>query len=234
MSNQNLTIWNQVKNTDPNYVKNFRRAGGFAGTAIDPMYNIFRATQLFGPMGIGWGFEIVNEQIIDGAPLLDSDGNVVGCEKLHEIKLRVWYKHGDATGEIFASGATMMVGRNKNGFFTDEEAVKKSITDALSKALSYLGFSADVHLGRFDSNKYTNPPKATPASKPASSAPANGNVSADGNGQISKHLSQIDGVEYVKQGDMIVAQGKTYGKSNILKSAGFRWDGQRKVWYKAA
>ena len=226
--NANLSIWNAVKTTDPNFVKNFRRAGGFAGTAIDPMYNIFRATQLFGPMGIGWGFEIVNEQIIDGAPLLDSDGNVVGCEKLHEIKLRVWYKHGDATGEIFASGATMMVGRNRNGFFTDEEAVKKSITDALSKALSYLGFSADVHLGRFDSNKYTNPPKATPASKPASSAPADSN-----SGQTAV-LPQIDGVEYKREDGQVIVTGKTYGKSNILKSAGFRWDGQRKVWYKAA
>jgi len=228
MSN-NLVIWNQVKTTDPRFTKNFRRAGGFSGTSIDPMYNIYRATQLFGPIGIGWGFEVINEQIIEGAPILDNQGQCIGYEKIHELKLRVWYKYNGETGEIFSSGATMLVGKNKNGFYSDDEAVKKSITDALSKALSYLGFSADVHLGRFDSNKYTNPPKATPASKPA---PANG--SADSNSGQTAVLPQIDGVEYKREDGQIIVTGKTYGKSNILKSAGFRWDGQRKVWYKAA
>ena len=42
------------------------------------------------------------------------------------------------------------------GPFTDEEAPKKSLTDALSKAMSWLGFAADIHLGRWDDNKYVN------------------------------------------------------------------------------
>src|SRR5690606_33640239 len=59
-------------------------------------------------------------------------------------------------GEVVQFGQTTFVGRNKNGFFTDEEAPKKSLTDAMSKCLSLLGFSADIHLGRFDDNKYVN------------------------------------------------------------------------------
>ena len=37
---------------------------------------------------------------------------------------------------------------------TDGEAPKKSLTDAIKKALSMLGFSADVFLGMFDDVNY--------------------------------------------------------------------------------
>jgi len=41
----------------------------------------------------------------------------------------------------------------KNGGL-DDEAPKKAMTDALTKAFSHLGVSADVFLGLFDNNKY--------------------------------------------------------------------------------
>jgi hypothetical protein len=36
----------------------------------------------------------------------------------------------------------------------DDEAPKKAMTDALTKAMSHLGMSADIFLGKFDDNKY--------------------------------------------------------------------------------
>jgi hypothetical protein len=36
----------------------------------------------------------------------------------------------------------------------DTDAYKKASTDGLTKALSHLGFNADVFLGQFDDNKY--------------------------------------------------------------------------------
>ena len=36
----------------------------------------------------------------------------------------------------------------------DEDAPKKAMTDALTKALSHLGIGADVFLGKFDDNRY--------------------------------------------------------------------------------
>ena len=36
----------------------------------------------------------------------------------------------------------------------DDEAPKKAFTDALTKAFSHLGLSADVFLGLFDNSKY--------------------------------------------------------------------------------
>ena len=58
----NLALWNAAKFVDPSRTKGFSRRGGFKGTATNPTYLMMRATEVFGPVGIGWGWEIVNEQ----------------------------------------------------------------------------------------------------------------------------------------------------------------------------
>ncbi len=142
----NLAIWNEVEATDPNFTKEFKRGGGFSGTATNATYLIKKATKMFGPIGIGWGWTIADEKIVDGA----------GDEKLHYLKLKLWYKWNGERGEIEHFGQTMLVGKRSSGLFTDEEAPKKSLTDALTKALSTLGFAADIHLGLYDDNRYVN------------------------------------------------------------------------------
>lgn len=149
---QNLRLWENVEKTDPHYTKPFSRGGGFRGTATNATYLAKKATETFGPMGIGWGLEILDESIMEGAPL-DAQGNL---EKIHKVRVKLWYKLGEERGEVIQFGQTTFVGRNRNGLFTDEEAPKKSLTDAMSKCLSLLGFSADIYLGRFDDNKYVN------------------------------------------------------------------------------
>lgn len=144
--NDNLEIWNAVEKTDPKYTKQFSRGGGFRGTATNATYLIKKATKMFGPIGIGWGWNILEEKIVDGAP----------GDKIHYLKLQLWYSWKGGLGKIEHFGQTTFVGKNKNGPFTDEEAPKKSLTDALSKALSTLGFASDIHLGQYDDNRYVN------------------------------------------------------------------------------
>lgn len=152
MSENNLALWQRVEKTDPQYTKPFSRGGGFRGTATNATYLAKKATEIFGPIGIGWGLEILDEAIMEGAPL-DAQGN---HEKIHKVRVKLWYRLDGVRGEVVQFGQTTFVGRNRNGLFTDEEAPKKSLTDAMSKCLSLLGFSADIHLGRFDDNKYVN------------------------------------------------------------------------------
>jgi hypothetical protein len=149
----NTEIWNAVAVTNPNFVKSFTRGGGFSGTAINATYQAQKATDTFGPCGIGWGLDILEERYQDGAPLLQGEA-VVGHEVIHVLRAKLWYLYQGKRGEVIHFGQTPFVGRNKNGFFTDEEAPKKSMTDAMSKCLSLIGFSADVHLGLYDDNKY--------------------------------------------------------------------------------
>jgi len=142
----NLKLWQAVEKTDPKYTKSFSKAGGFSGTAINATYLIRKATELWGPMGSIWGPEITDEKYVEGA-----DGTIIHV-------LRINFKHPQ--GEFPSYGQTTFVGTNKNGRFTDEEAPKKSLTDAITKALSMLGFSADVFLGLYDDNKYVNDRRA--------------------------------------------------------------------------
>lgn len=51
------------------------------------------------------------------------------------------------------------------------------------------------------------------------------------------NLPQLDGVSYRKQKGQngklcILATGNTHSKKEFLKSAGFRWDGDKKVWWR--
>lgn len=152
---ENLNIWDAVQATDPKYTKAFNRGGGFKGTATNATYLAKKATEQFGPCGIGWGVNVVNEQLITGAPHM-SEGVVIANDIIHKLHVKFWYVLDGMRGEIEQFGQTQMVGKNKNGFYTDEEAPKKSMTDAMSKCLSLLGFSADIHLGLYDDNKYVS------------------------------------------------------------------------------
>lgn len=148
------SIWDQVQETDPRYTKQFNRGGGFKGTSTNATYLARKATEIFGPMGIGWGLDIVDENYVHGATLPgpDSDQRQI----IHVVRVKLWYLF-PATGErgeITQFGQTTFVGVNKHGSFTDEEAPKKSLTDAMTKCLSLLGFSADIFMGLYDDNKY--------------------------------------------------------------------------------
>lgn len=47
--------------TDPRFTKDITGTG-FDGTSVNAEYMIMRATELFGPLGSGWGFDIQEEK----------------------------------------------------------------------------------------------------------------------------------------------------------------------------
>jgi hypothetical protein len=127
-----MDVWNKVCQTDPKHTKHVAQRGGF--TAIGAMYQIQRATEVFGAAGDGWGWSY-------GEPHFLPNGTVA-------IKCTLW--HGKRENTVEQYGQKKM-GDNAR---PDEDAFKKACTDGLTKCLSYLGFSADVFLGKFDDNKY--------------------------------------------------------------------------------
>ena len=183
-----LSIWNALETTDPKYAKDFTKTGGFKGTAINATYVARKLTAMFGPVGTGWGYTILDEQYVTGAPIL-ANGNTLGHEIIHVLRIKLWYdanghapENGDKLagrnrGEVEHFGQTTFVGRNKNGIFTDEEAPKKSLTDAITKAASLLGCSADVYMGMFEDNKHINQQQDNGKVDPNShSRPGHGNI----------------------------------------------------------
>lgn len=166
----NLSIWKRVQRTDPRFTKPLEGMG-FVGSSINSTYMFMRATEIFGPIGEGWGYEVLEEKFIDGKPLVepvldernkqvatrflrDGDGALF-CEQNHSIKIRFWYIiECETRGEFESYGATPYRYQTNYGIKVDGEAIKKSLTDAIKKALSMLGFSSDVFMGMHDNPEY--------------------------------------------------------------------------------
>lgn len=151
MPNTNLALWDSVSKTDPAHVKPIT-GKSYKGNSPRPHYLIHHATERFGPIGIGWGFEIIDDKLLEGAVVAPGI-----CEQVHCAKVRVWYEHEGKRGTVEHVGQTMFSGIRRDGKpYTDEDAPKKSVTDALTKALSMIGFAGDIFMGQYDDSKYVN------------------------------------------------------------------------------
>ncbi len=156
-ASKNMSVWEQVQKTDPGQTKNYKGQGGFEGTSINPTYLIQKATRLWGPLGDKWGYNILEDRFDMGAPIIDPDTSVPTgtCFQTHTIKLELFYpKAGGESATVTHYGHTPFVFKNKYGIQMDYEAPKKSLTDALKKCLTMLGFSADIMLGDFEDADY--------------------------------------------------------------------------------
>lgn len=136
-----MVIWQALAKTDPKHTKAFKRSGGFQGTAIKPQWVIQRLTEYFGPIGVGWGVEEPQFQLVPA-----------GDELLVFCTATCW--HTKREHVLYGVGGDKVLAKNKYGLSTDDEAYKKAFTDAITNAFKFLGMGADVHLGQFDDNKY--------------------------------------------------------------------------------
>lgn len=148
MSDDKMALWNRVCKTDPKYVKKIT-GKDYGGNSPSPYYIVRRLTEEFGPAGLGWGFDIVDERMERLGP----------DDVLHIARITFWYKTGNCIDKQFIQqvGQTKACYRTKgeSGYLkVDEDAPKKSITDALVKCASYLGFAGDIFSGRWDDSKY--------------------------------------------------------------------------------
>lgn len=140
----NKALWKRAFTTDPKAVKPIT-GKQYAGNSPKPYWIIERLTDEFGPCGIGWGFSILNERF---ERFSDTD-------TLHVAVVRLWYVLDGKRGELEQVGQTKAsYVTSKGSFMLDEDAPKKSVTDALVKCASYLGFAGDIFSGRWDDSRY--------------------------------------------------------------------------------
>lgn len=136
---ENLKLWDAVCETDPFHTKHVGQRGGF--TAIDAYYQIHCATEQFGAVGKGWGWEVNWTYPTE----MSTHGLVIA-------EVNIWYTL-DSADKVYSFpvvGAAKLESNNR----VDVDAPKKALTDGITKGLSYLGFNADVFTGKFDDNKY--------------------------------------------------------------------------------
>ena len=128
----NMELWRSVQRTDPKYTKEVGQRGGYH--AIGGQYQLMMATEQWGPYGSEWGLRDLQYSY-------EEDATGAKC-----IALEAYFFW---PGGQFPISVDMV-------FKANDDCRKKLLTSARSKALSYLGFNADVFLGKFDDNHYVS------------------------------------------------------------------------------
>jgi len=147
----NMELWNSVEKTNPNHTKK-AKVGGMTITSIKPQYQRKQATELFGPLGFGWG--VKNESFVN-----EVFGEGSSQQTVCRYSAIFWYQWKGINCEFPISSNVKVAYTTKNGkgyFTVDDEYAKKASTDALTKGLSFLGFNADIFMGLYDDSKYLN------------------------------------------------------------------------------
>jgi hypothetical protein len=150
MKNNNLDLWNRVEKTDPKHTKK-AKIGGMKITAVAPQYQILNATREFGVYGVKWGFKSI-----------ELDYSLI--DKFNLIVFKGTFFCPDGEFQIINSSKMFM---DRNETMIDSDFAKKIETDALTKALSKMGFNADIFMGRYDDVKYVNELKEEFITKPS-------------------------------------------------------------------
>lgn len=138
---ENLDHWNLFADIDPKFTKAIT-GKQYKGTSPNPQYVIRCLTEMFGPVGIGFGWRVVSEEFRE-----------IGGETLHWCRIEFW--HTDRANVVESYGQTKaayVTGSGKQ--MVDEDAPKKSLTDAIIKAASWVGIGANIFLGRWDDIKH--------------------------------------------------------------------------------
>lgn len=134
-----MQLWDSVCKTDPKHTKP-AKIGGMSITAIAPQSQIMSATKVFGPYGIAWGFKSI-----------ELDYSLVATYDLVVFKGTFFCPKGEFQ---IINSSKMYMDRAKK--MVDADFAKKIETDAMTKALSKMGFNADVFMGCYDDVKYVN------------------------------------------------------------------------------
>ena len=148
-----LSLWNLVSKTDPKNTKKVKFGREF--TAIDPYSQIYEATKQFGTAGTGWGWTV---ERIEYTPTNEL-----------AILVRLWHGVRESYIEQCAQAGLYIDNKDTK---KDGDCFKKATTDGLTKCLSYLGFNADVFIGKFDDNKYVQQMASEFSGKPQKVEPS--------------------------------------------------------------
>jgi hypothetical protein len=142
----NLEMYNRVRAV-PDEAQKPITGGRLSGkTDINPMWRIKTLTEQFGMAGVGWRYEVLKmwtEQ---------SEENTIAA--FVNINLYVKY-NGEWSEPIFGTGGSMFKELQKGSPYTNDEAYKMALTDALSVSCKALGVAADIYWNK-DNTKYND------------------------------------------------------------------------------
>lgn len=156
MQEDNLKIYNQLRDVPKDAQKPITGGRLNGMTDIKPMWRIEKLTEVFGACGFGWKAPIKNKEIIEGA----------NGEKIAIVDIELFVKvNGEWSEPITGTGGSSFIAKEKNGLYTSDECFKMAYTDAISVACKSLGMGANVYWGDSKYSNATNEPTKEDAEK---------------------------------------------------------------------
>ena len=148
----NMRIWKEVWKVEEKYTKLIKDGKGLH--SIVPMSIFKQATELWGPVGEGWGFDIEEEGMIF------HDNKERPWDALYQMKIKFWYDGplqltpgGTALNRlphtIGVSSPAIFEHRGGN-HYANPNFYKSALTGAIINAMSRLGYGGSVRLGEHD------------------------------------------------------------------------------------
>lgn len=214
-SNSNMDLWASVSITDPKKVKAIT-GKSYKGSSPQPYWLVQRATETFGPCGQGWGIEILQQ----GFQQCNAE------TMMHYATVRVWYMQDGKKCSVEHMGGTMaMYKTNAGKMIYDEDAPKKSVTDAMVKALSFIGFAGDIFSGIWDDWKYQEMAAAHYNSQSQQAAPQQQNQNNQQTAQQQPNTQQKPKRTQAQLFNDALTAIKGAENKEILKAAANRFKG---------
>lgn len=165
------------------------RAGRLKGMSdVNPMWRMKRMTEIFGPIGFGWRYEIVKQWT-------ETYGNEVKC--FCNIHLFVRDPETKEWSEaIPGNGGSAIVSMESKGAYVNDEAYKMALTDALSIAMKPLGIGGEIWYGPkaigHNESKYEADARTDQTPQPAQANPSQGTAAvAFTGGQLKEALAEL-------------------------------------------
>jgi hypothetical protein len=140
----NLMLWNQHKQPPESALKTIEHGHLQGLTDINDQWRLQALTEMFGPVGIGWAYDILKLWTEPGCA-----GEV--CAFAH-INMSVKTEEGWCT-PFHGTGGARLIRKTTYGLVTNDDAFKMAITDALSVCCKELGIGADIYLGMWESKR---------------------------------------------------------------------------------
>ena len=221
---EKMKLWEIMTPVDDKYKTSMRMPDGSFLTSVKPYEAMRRMTSIFGPMGYGWGAAVLEAR---------KEGDTF------QMRIDLWYKPHFVDPSIPISELAHIEswgGTEYNSI--DWDMSKKAMTNAISKAISFLGFASPIYLGEEDrklppgQQPGTNPPLQTQSQPPKSD---NRNIVAHDWSKLAQvfidtKLPRLEGSQYhwrfVKEYEAYAFSLRNVPKGplqEILQMAGFKF-----------
>lgn len=134
-NNTNLKLWEQVEKTPKELIEKIDAGDGKELNTVAPINRFKKATELFGVYGKNWGLKDIKH----------TEKRIFNTLILGELEAVFFYTFNDTKIEFEISNSTPIVSQEDKKLKVNYTYRKAIETDTITKALSRLGFNADIY-----------------------------------------------------------------------------------------